>query len=124
MLILVSGTRHAVWNVHADQIRKCILSVAKGESLVSLVHGGALGVDCIAGRVASEFGWDVIVVPAEWSKYEKSAGPKRNQKMLDDHKIDRVIAFPADNIDSKGTWDMISKAQKAGKIVSIHPLMV
>jgi predicted Rossmann fold nucleotide-binding protein DprA/Smf involved in DNA uptake len=124
MLILVSGTRYAVWNVHADQIRKLLRAVAKSQSGVCLVHGGALGVDQISGRIAAEFGWDVVVVPADWSKYGKSAGPKRNQKMLDDYNIDRVVAFPAENVDSKGTWDTISRAQKAGKIISIYPVTV
>jgi ABC-type Fe3+-hydroxamate transport system substrate-binding protein len=48
--------------------------------------------------------------PADWIKYGKSAGPKRNMEMILSAKPDLVVAFPG----SKGTADMISKAKAAG----------
>lgn len=43
-------------------------------------------------------------------KYGKSAGPIRNQTMLDDGKPDLVLAFPG----GRGTADMVAKAEKHG----------
>lgn len=41
---------------------------------------------------------------------DKSAGPKRNQRMIDEGKPDLVIAFPG----GRGTADMVQRAEKAG----------
>jgi hypothetical protein len=45
-----------------------------------------------------------------WEKYGKPARPIRNQKMIDDHKPNLVIAFPG----GRGTADMVFKARSAG----------
>ena len=45
--------------------------------------------------------------PADWKKYGKSAGPLRNQRMIDEGKPDLVVAFPG----GVGTADMISRAK-------------
>ena len=47
--------------------------------------------------------------PADWKLYGRSAGPIRNQEMLDSG-IDLVIAFPG----GRGTADMVRRARKAG----------
>ena len=54
------------------------------------------------------------VYVADWKIYGKSAGPRRNQKMLDDGKPTIVIAFHNDIDNSKGTADMIARAKKLG----------
>lgn len=41
---------------------------------------------------------------------DRSAGPKRNQRMLDKGKPDLVLAFPGGD----GTADMVRKAKSAG----------
>jgi hypothetical protein len=71
-------------------------------------------------RGADFFGWlfahtyDIpcLEFPADWDTHGKAAGPIRNQLMIDDGKPDLVIAFPTKN--SRGTWDMIRRAEKAG----------
>lgn len=46
-------------------------------------------------------------VPAEWTKFDKKAGPLRNSKMLAMHPdIDLVVATPGGD----GTEDMVKKA--------------
>jgi UDP-N-acetylmuramoylalanine-D-glutamate ligase len=55
------------------------------------------------------------IYPAKWDLHGKSAGPIRNQQMLDTG-VDLVIAFPG----GKGTAHMVSIAKKAGvKVVEI-----
>ena len=75
-----------------------------------IAHGDAPGADTMAGNWAN---WHLIKVtrfPAEWRKYGKSAGPVRNQKMIDEGKPDLVVAFPGGN----GTADMCRRAGDAG----------
>ena len=61
-------------------------------AITTLIHGDADGADKLAGEWAEERGIKVIAVPAEWDKYGKAAGYKRNVKMAD-MKPDVVIAF-------------------------------
>jgi hypothetical protein len=87
-----------------------------------LVHGAARGVDSgVAQYAVDDWGMKTCVHPADWAAYGKSAGPIRNQSMLDHHPdIDLVLAFPADS--SRGTWDMVERAVKARLPVRIYPL--
>ncbi len=78
-----------------------------------VIHGAAPGADMVADRVARERGHTVIEFEAKWDLYGDSAGPIRNQRMLDVGKPDRVAAFHEDIVNSKGTKDMIDRARKA-----------
>lgn len=40
---------------------------------VILAHGGAMGADRLAGEAAVDFGWDVQVFQADWTKHGKAA---------------------------------------------------
>lgn len=76
----------------------------------TVVHGGARGADALAGDVAGRvLGYKVEVHQADWHRYGKSAGPIRNQRMLDSG-IDYAIGFPG----GKGTDDMAGRLVKAG----------
>ena len=75
-----------------------------------VIHGGASGADSMAGRWAEQHNIPVTVFKADWSRYGKSAGPRRNEKMLYEGKPDFVLAFPG----GRGTAHMVSIAEKAG----------
>jgi hypothetical protein len=47
---------------------------------------------------------------ADWEKLGRSAGPIRNQAMLDEGRPDLVVAFPGHH----GTADMVRRARAAG----------
>jgi hypothetical protein len=49
---------------------------------ITIVHGGARGVDREAGMCAKELGMKVDVFPADWSQHGKSAGYIRNKEMI------------------------------------------
>jgi hypothetical protein len=53
--------------------------------------------------------------PAQWHKYGRAAGPKRNQQMLDEGKPDLVIAFGG--LNGRGTNDMVRRSKNAGILV-------
>lgn len=81
-----------------------------------IVHGGARGADSIADRWAKRNHISVKPHPADWDRFQKAAGPIRNQEMLDEEKPDLVIAFPG----GRGTADMVSRARRSGvKIIAV-----
>jgi hypothetical protein len=85
-----------------------------------IVHGGAQGADNIAGYVAELLGFEVRVYPAlAHGRTWPSAGPLRNQEMLDvenspSEPIDKALAFHKDPGLGKGTKDMADRLKKAG----------
>lgn len=56
-----------------------------------IVSGGAKGADSLGERFADEHGVEKKIFPAEWDKYGKSAGYKRNKTIV--AHSDFVIAF-------------------------------
>lgn len=91
---------------------------------MTVISGGAKGADTLAevwvrhSRTAEEDTQYIFseVYLANWDKHGNSAGPIRNQQMLDEGRPDLVIAFPG----GKGTADMIRRSKKAGvKVVEI-----
>lgn len=75
-----------------------------------IIHGGAPGADNLAWWWAELSGISHWAFHADWKTHGKSAGPIRNQQMLDDGKPDLVVAFPGGN----GTADMVRRAKAAG----------
>ena len=80
----------------------------------TIVEGGAKGVDTMARAWAEERGIDVVEIKADWEKYGRAAGPKRN---------DAMTAFIAErggravfiwDGESKGTKQCIGSAGKRG----------
>lgn len=83
----------------------------------TIIEGGANGADKCASIFASFYNVHHQQYKAEWSKYGKSAGYRRNIQMLEAGKPDLVIAFPG----GKGTTNMVEIARKAGvKVIEIN----
>ncbi len=88
---------------------------------ILVIDGEAPGADSKGHKAASSLGCRTKRFTADWAKYGKAAGPIRNQQMLDEGKPDLALAFHDDLKNSKGTKDMIKRAEKAGvKVVKIH----
>lgn len=75
-----------------------------------LAHGGASGADSLAGEWAAANHTKISIYPARWKAEGKKAGPRRNQRMLDEFKPDYVVAFDG----GKGTADMCRRAEASG----------
>ena len=75
-----------------------------------IINGGATGADKMATAYARTKRIPYRIYKADWKKYGRSAGPRRNKAMLKNETIDLVLAFPG----GKGTTDMINKAKDAG----------
>ena len=112
MRILVCGGRGYAnrESVYRDLDRR------HGEQPIScIIHGGATGADQLAHEWARERGIAYDVYVANWKSHAKSAGPMRNQQMLDEAKPDLVVAFPGND----GTRDMCERAWAAGVPLSL-----
>ena len=79
---------------------------------VTIISGHARGADKLGEQFANANECKLSIFPADWEKYGKGAGHIRNQQMIDEGKPDLVVAFPTKT--SRGTYDMINKAKKAG----------
>ena len=59
-----------------------------------VIDGKARGVDTLAHKWALHNGIATVREPADWDKYDKAAGPIRNELMITKYKPDMGIAFP------------------------------
>ncbi len=84
---------------------------------ITIIAGGASGVDEIAVFWAITNWCEHKEYRAKWTEEGKAAGPRRNQRMLDEGKPSLVIAFPG----GKGTANMIRLAEQAGVETLIVP---
>ena len=80
-----------------------------------VVSGGARGPDRWAVERALENGMPIRVHPAQWDRYGRAAGFIRNALVVQD--CDQLIAFWDGS--SRGTADVVAKAQDAGKPVTV-----
>jgi hypothetical protein len=78
--------------------------------ITQIIHGGARGADAMAGEWGRRYNIPVTVFYADWTRYGRSAGPRRNEKMLAEGKPDIVLAFPG----GPGTAHMVRIAKRAG----------
>ena len=76
--------------------------------ITTIISGGAYGVDYLGECLAKAYSIPLEIYKAEWDKYGKSAGYKRNQLMA--NKADSLIAWW--DGESKGTKHMIDIALK------------
>jgi hypothetical protein len=93
--------------------KRLIQEWLKRLDITAVIEGGARGADALAGQSASELGIEVAEVPADWDKHGRAAGPIRNAEMLKLNP-DIVLAFHGNLRESKGTKDMVRRANKAG----------
>ncbi len=75
-----------------------------------IIEGGARGADTLARCWARRCGITVRTFPAEWDRYGKAAGYRRNAQMLAEGRPHYVVAFPG----GRGTENMIGIAAAAG----------
>lgn len=76
MKVIIAGSR----TINDYKLVKNILNNSKLR-FTEVVSGHAQGVDLLGERWADEKGIPVIEMPADWKKWGKSAGPKRNRQM-------------------------------------------
>ena len=79
-----------------------------------VIHGACpTGADHWAALWCRRKGVEERRFPAQWDIWGRSAGPRRNQQMLDEGQPDLVLAFPG----GRGTADMVRRARAMGVLV-------
>lgn len=121
MRIVITGSRH--W-IDRERIRKVIelalnQAMERDETLFVRHGDNPKGADHLASNIVQQYvssGLYKIVeepYPADWTRYGKSAGMRRNNEMIETNDVREVHAFPLQ--DSIGTIGMM-KAAAARKI--------
>ena len=105
MRVIVAGSRHCDDYAFVSNWLTVLLG---HHGSLTIISGGANGVDEMGERWAKTKGLDLEIYRAEWDKHGKAAGPIRNRAMAEN--ADMLIAFPAS--DSRGTKNMIATAKK------------
>lgn len=119
MSILVSGSRD--WK-DKEKI-KAELEQYPG---AFVIVGDCRGADALTVEAVDELGgeYQSMVFYAEWDKYGKAAGPKRNNQMLDyfENKCSfpkMILIFHSELESSKGSKHVLNSAEKRGFAVKI-----
>ena len=119
LVIAAGGGRELAW---PHQRVAAELLARSGGRLVHLVlHGGARGADAAIGRAAQQLGCSSLVMPAQWQRHGRAAGPIRNRELLEQaiaravaHSSPRcqvsvlVVAFPG----GTGTASLVREARR------------
>lgn len=108
MRVIISGSRD--WK--EEHLIRAAIGALPADTLVA--HGACRGADEIAGGEAFDAGLAVAPFSADWNRQGKSAGPKRNARMLRVIEPHLVIAFHDEIEKSKGTRHMLRISGKAG----------
>lgn len=110
MKVIVAGSRHIE---DADLVVTAIES--SGFPVTQIVSGGAPGVDSIGEQYARWRKIQLMIFKADWNRYGRSAGPKRNRQMAE--YADALVAIWDGK--SRGTKNMIDEMKRLGKLVFI-----
>lgn len=97
--LLICGSR-SYSNYH--EFEKVTDFLLKNKEDITIISGGAKGADKLAEEYCHNKNIEIIIFNAEWNKYGKSAGFKRNVEMINfikDKEQKGVLSF----------WDMKSK---------------
>ncbi len=98
-----------------DLLRESCDYLLKNQTEVEIISGCANGADKLGEKYAEERGYKITKFPANWNKFGKSAGFKRNIEMSE--YADALIAFW--DSESKGTSHMINQARNKNLKVRI-----
>lgn len=111
--IIIAGSRS--FDDYDLLCRECdnFIGESKDSFKIVILSGGAKGADRLGERYAEERDYDIEWHAAQWKKYGRSAGIKRNEEMA--KRAHSLIAF-WDGL-SHGTKNMIDTAKEAGLYV-------
>lgn len=121
MRIIIAGSRD--FNNYAilkhNVINILLILSPSGELNAEFISGTARGADQLGEKFAEEYNYPIKRFPADWDKYGKSAGYKRNEQMALYAKEDNGVLVAFWDGQSKGTKHMIDLANKHGLRVFI-----
>lgn len=118
--VVVTGGRHFADRARIRQDLHALMSLG----LTSVATGDARGADDLARVAAAEVreemeAWHLHLplFAADWKGDGRSAGTRRNVRMLESQRPDLVLAYPDEG--SRGTWHCVKEACKRGMTVAV-----
>lgn len=87
-----------------------LCSVLDDIPISSIISGGASGADSLAAQYAASNSLPLTVFQADWSRFGRSAGPRRNRLIVDSSS--HLVAFWDGR--SRGTLSSLKLAASAG----------
>jgi hypothetical protein len=81
LVIAAGGGRDLAWP--HQRVAAELLAHSGGRLVHLLLHGGARGADAAIALAAHQLGWSALVMPAEWRRHGRAAGPIRNRELLE-----------------------------------------
>ena len=117
--IVIAGCRHYDNYEEAKKYIDFCISRIRCDNQLIFISGGCRGADALGERYAEENGFKIQLFPAEWGKYGKSAGPRRNRQMVE--ACDYVICFWDGK--SRGTRTLIDVATAFNKPIKIKKIL-
>ena len=114
MIVCINGSRSLTDSRLLERAVK--QAEQEGISISAIISGGALGVDTLAKNYAEANGIPFTPFVAEWSRYGKSAGYRRNEHMRE--AADALISVW--DGESRGTKHLIDAMLRDQKPVSVY----
>jgi predicted Rossmann fold nucleotide-binding protein DprA/Smf involved in DNA uptake len=121
MKLVIAGSRTVV---NIQHLYNAILTLGLGDTVknevTEIISGGANGADKLGEILAAKLNKTLTIMPAEWDKYGKGAGYRRNEEMAE---LGDAVLVLYDGI-SKGSKHMIELAKKHNKKVWVYYVYV
>ena len=95
------------YEVFTGFVSECIEKMKPRDRII-ILSGHCKGTDLMAEKYADEMGYEIEIHTADWKKYGRAAGPKRNAEMIQNSNA--VIAFWDGK--SRGTKNLLEYAKK------------
>lgn len=113
--VIIAGSRgFSNYKLLREQCNKFLREKRKTSNII-VVSGHARGADTLGEKYAQDEGFTLEIYPAQWKKFGKRAGYRRNEQMAE--VADALIAFWDGS--SKGTKHMIDIMNEKNLLVRV-----
>ena len=113
--VIIAGSRgFSNYKLLREQCNKFLREKRKTSNII-VVSGHARGADTLGEKYAQDEGFTLEIYPAQWKKFGKKAGYRRNEQMAE--VADALIAFWDGS--SKGTKHMIDIMNEKNLLVRV-----
>lgn len=120
MRVIVAGSRTIQnYNLVESTLLKFFKSKKLHHQDIEIISGTARGADQLGEQFATKKNCKLTKFPADWDKYGKSAGYRRNAEMAKYAKESNGVLFAFWDGQSKGTNHMINLARENGLEVHV-----
>ncbi len=128
LVIAAGGGRDLAWS--HQRIAAELLARSGGWLVHLLLNGGARGADASIARAAHQLGWSALVMPAEWQRHGRAAGPIRNRELLE-LAVARAVALTSPGVSTSvlvvafpGGPGPASLVHQARRLASRSPVLI